>query len=66
MFISQEEVDAGAIVAQETVRVLPNDTIQDLQERVKKAEHVCYPQALELLASGQIILGDDGRVQYQW
>ena len=62
----QEEVDAGAIVAQEAVPVLPNDTIESLQERVKKAEHICYPKAMELLASGQIILGDDGRVQYQW
>ena len=65
LFISQEEVDAGAIVAQKTVQVFPNDTIKDLEERVKKAEHVCYPQALELLASGRIVLGDDGRIQYK-
>ena len=66
MFCFQEEVDAGAIVAQEAVVVLPNDTVESLQERVKKAEHICYPKAMELLASGQIILGDDGRVNYMW
>lgn len=65
-FVIQEEVDAGAIVAQEAVPVLPKDTVESLQERVKKAEHICYPKALELLASGQIVLGDDGRVEYQW
>lgn len=65
-FHSQEEVDAGAIVAQSAVPVLPNDTLETLQERVKQAEHVCYPKAMELLASGQIILGDDNRVNYQW
>ena len=61
-----EEVDAGAIVAQEAVPVLPKDTVESLQERVKKAEHICYPKAMELLASGRIVLGDDGRVHYQW
>jgi phosphoribosylamine--glycine ligase/phosphoribosylglycinamide formyltransferase/phosphoribosylformylglycinamidine cyclo-ligase len=66
LFVLQEEVDAGAIVAQEAVPVLPNDTVESLQERVKKAEHICFPKAMELLASGQIILGNDGRVQYAW
>jgi phosphoribosylamine--glycine ligase/phosphoribosylglycinamide formyltransferase/phosphoribosylformylglycinamidine cyclo-ligase len=66
LFVLQEEVDAGAIVAQEAVPVLPKDTVESLQERVKKAEHICYPKAMELLASGRIILGSDGRVHYQW
>ena len=66
LFVFQEEVDAGAIVAQESVPVFPKDTVESLQERVKKAEHICYPKAMELLASGRIVLGEDGRVHYQW
>lgn len=46
--------------------VLPDDTIETLQERVKKAEHVCYPKAMELLASRRVKLGEDGLIQYQY
>jgi phosphoribosylamine--glycine ligase/phosphoribosylglycinamide formyltransferase/phosphoribosylformylglycinamidine cyclo-ligase len=60
----QEEVDAGAIVVQEVVPVLPGDTEDTLQERVKTVEHKAYPKALELLASGQVSLADNGRVAW--
>ena len=55
-------MDAGAIVAQEAVRVLPDDTEETLSERVKLAEHKIFPEALELLASGRIELSNDGKV----
>lgn len=62
----QEEVDAGAIVAQEAVEVKHNDTVETLQERVKAAEHRAYPRAMELLASGRIKLNDENKVQWMW
>ncbi|EDO38346.1 predicted protein [Nematostella vectensis] len=58
-----EEVDAGAIITQEVVPVLPGDTVQSLQERVKTAEHRAYPRALELLASGKARLDVNGKVE---
>jgi phosphoribosylglycinamide formyltransferase 1 len=50
-----EETDAGPIMAQATVPVLPDDTEGSLAARVLAQEHVIYPPALGLLA-----LGEDG------
>lgn len=46
------EMDAGPIVAQAVVPVLPDDTADDLAARVLTAEHKLYPHALRLVASG--------------
>lgn len=40
------EVDAGAIIAQVAVPVLPNDDIQSLSERILAEEHKCYIEAV--------------------
>lgn len=62
--LTQEEVDAGAILVQESVPVYPNDTEETLSERVKKVEHIAYPKALELVASEKATLMDDGDVKW--
>lgn len=46
------EMDEGPIVAQAAVAVLPEDTAETLAKRVLDAEHVLYPLALRLVASG--------------
>ncbi len=46
------EMDAGPIVAQTEVPVLPEDTPDDLAARILQAEHKLYPLALKLVASG--------------
>ena len=56
-------MDAGAIVTQEAVPVYAGDTIEILQEQVKAAEHRAYPRAMEMLASGQVLLGEDGKLE---
>ena len=48
------EMDAGPIVAQAAVPVLPGDTPDSLAARVLQAEHRLYPHALRLVASGAI------------
>lgn len=54
------EVDAGPIIAQAAVPVLPGDTPDDLAARVLTAEHVLYPHALALVAGGRIRTSDKG------
>ncbi|KAK3100210.1 hypothetical protein FSP39_016387 [Pinctada imbricata] len=60
-----EEVDAGAIIVQESVPVYPGDSVTSLANRVKSVEHEAFPRALELVASEQAILQEDGSVTWQ-
>ena len=56
MHFVDEGVDSGPILAQRTTPVFPDDDEKSLQERVKKVEHVLYPEVLELLCSGGVSL----------
>ena len=61
------ETDAGPIIAQAAVPVLPDDDAKRLAARVLKAEHRVYPMALGLVASGAAsVIGErvlfDGRI----
>jgi phosphoribosylglycinamide formyltransferase-1 len=49
------EMDSGPIILQEAVPVLDGDTEETLSRRVLEAEHRIYPEALRLVAEGQII-----------
>jgi len=40
------EVDAGEILAQEQVPVLPGDTVETLHERIKAVERRLYPATI--------------------
>ncbi|KAJ3583283.1 hypothetical protein NHX12_029519 [Muraenolepis orangiensis] len=59
-----EEVDAGAIIAQEAVPVTVGDTEESLSDRIREAEHKAFPAAMELVASGAVRLGEDGRIAW--
>lgn len=48
------EMDAGPIIAQAAVSVLDDDTPDTLGARVLEQEHVIYPLALKLAASGAL------------
>lgn len=45
------DVDAGAIIAQQRVPVLPGDTPESLHARIQVAEHALYPAALRKVFS---------------
>jgi phosphoribosylglycinamide formyltransferase-1 len=47
-------LDEGAPILQAEVPVLPGDTPDTLSARVLVEEHRIYPEALRLLASGQV------------
>ena len=50
------ELDAGPIIAQGTVPVLAGDTPDTLAARVLEQEHLIYPRALAMVASGAVTL----------
>jgi phosphoribosylglycinamide formyltransferase-1 len=50
------EVDAGPILAQEAVPVLPGDDEESLHERIKERERVLYPETIkEILRRGSVL-----------
>ena len=53
------EMDAGPIIAQAAVPVVPGDTAETLADRVLAAEHATYPKALALIASGRFSIEGD-------
>jgi phosphoribosylglycinamide formyltransferase-1 len=57
------DLDAGPIVAQAALRVLPGDTEESLAARVLAEEHRLYPFALRLVCEGKARL-EGGRVRY--
>ena len=58
------DLDAGPIVAQAAVRVLPGDTEETLAARVLAEEHRLYPFALRLVCEGKARL-DGERVRHE-
>jgi phosphoribosylglycinamide formyltransferase 1 len=57
-----QAVDDGPILAQAAVPVLPGDTAEELAQRVLAQEHVLYPLALRLFASGELGAAPSGGV----
>lgn len=51
--VVRAEMDVGPIIGQAAVAVIEGDTPASLAKRVLAAEHVLYPQALALFASGK-------------
>lgn len=47
-------VDSGAIIGQQTVPVLDNDTTATLHARIHAAEHELYPKCVAAIARGEI------------
>lgn len=48
------EMDAGPIIVQAAVPVLPDDDEAALAARILEAEHECYPWAVRLIAEGRV------------
>lgn len=55
------ELDAGPIIAQAAVPVMPDDTEDELAARVLEQEHRLYPRAVRWLVEGKVRL-EAGRV----
>jgi len=56
------QLDAGPVIAQATVPVLPGDTPDTLAARVLEEEHKLYPAALKAVAESKVALRDGDAV----
>lgn len=52
------EMDAGPIILQAEVPVLPGDDADSLAARVLTAEHQCYPRAVRLIAENRVAVAE--------
>ncbi len=48
------EMDAGPIILQAVVPILPNDTVEKLHTRIQKEEHHLYVEAIRLWSEGRL------------
>jgi phosphoribosylglycinamide formyltransferase 1 len=52
--LATPEVDCGPILAQAPVRVLADDTVESLHERIKEIERRLYPETIRSYADGTL------------
>lgn len=57
--IVRPEMDAGPILVQAAVPVMPGDDEDALAARILEAEHKCYPLAVRLLAENRVKIFED-------
>jgi phosphoribosylglycinamide formyltransferase-1 len=57
--IVRAEMDAGPILVQAAVPVLPGDDEDSLAARILTMEHKCYPLAVKLIAEGRVQIDGD-------
>ena len=53
-----EELDGGPRILQGRLRVDPDESADDLQNRVQAIEHRIYPEAAGLVGSGRVVYGN--------
>ncbi|MEQ1890443.1 MAG: phosphoribosylglycinamide formyltransferase [Alphaproteobacteria bacterium] len=53
------EMDTGPILLQVEVPIETGDTSQSLHDRIRLAEHRCYPEALRLIAAGRVTVSEE-------
>ena len=58
--IATLEMDAGPVLAQAAVRVLPDDTEASLHERIKAVERTLYPETISTFVAGLATAPGDG------
>ncbi|MBS3974728.1 MAG: phosphoribosylglycinamide formyltransferase [Actinobacteria bacterium] len=53
---ANERFDEGPIIAQRVVEILPEDTLESLEARIHEVEHALYPEVLQWLAQGRVVI----------
>lgn len=49
-----EKYDSGPVIIQKKVKVVGNDTPESLQKKIRKIEHMLYPEAIKLLETNKV------------
>jgi phosphoribosylglycinamide formyltransferase-1 len=49
-------MDTGPIILQRCVNILENDTPATLHSRIQEQEHAAFPEALQMLAKGRLVI----------
>ncbi len=49
-----EDLDAGPIILQKPVMIDQTDTLKSLEEKIHRAEHQIYPEAVKLFVEGRL------------
>jgi phosphoribosylglycinamide formyltransferase-1 len=57
---ADEVFDRGPIIAQRSVEITEEDTVESLEARIHAAEHELYPAVLQWIAQGRLSI--DGRI----
>ena len=55
-------VDSGLIIAQSEVKILPEDDIKTLQNRIKKLEHTLYPVVIDAFCEGRLEIINESKI----
>ena len=58
----RSEMDNGPVILQAAVPILPDDDADRLAARVLEQEHIIYPLAVDMIASGRILV-ENGQVK---
>ena len=53
------ELDAGPIIAQGKIDVKVNESLERLEDRIHKLEHITYPKIIDLICKNEIYLEND-------
>ncbi|MDH3381763.1 MAG: phosphoribosylglycinamide formyltransferase [Flavobacteriaceae bacterium] len=64
VFFVDQGIDTGAIIEQSVVEVKTDDNVESLSNRILEFEHKIFPEALNKVALGEVIL-DNGRVVFK-
>ncbi len=51
-------VDQGPVIMKKKIEIRPNDTPRTLESRILEQEHLIYPESLQLLVDGRVVVSD--------
>ena len=55
-------VDSGLIIAQSETKIFSGETVESLQEKIKKLEHVLYPTVIDAFSEGRLEIDGANKV----
>ncbi len=51
-----DKLDNGPIIMQKPVKIFDNESVEDLEKRIHKVEHVIYPKSVEYFCKGKLVI----------